>query len=1113
MHMKKYYILLFLLLGALNAKGAEYLVNDGTEHQIMTGASKATDYQFSVSVPANALFFSVKKQTAGTGKIEVYAYTDASCSQGETLLDNYSPSTSYATKGIDLSQKANYLSFRSFRFHATGTLKKYVKDIVVTAESYFKAPTPNSLTFPEKEVETEDETLTFSFDYCNAGTVTTSYSGSPTFTVNTGSFDTYHQYGTHTLTVTHSATLAGTQTGTITLTNGTTTYTVALSATVHKHQSYITFKPNTDKLSVGSSWSDPAFLSEGLDLLYTSSDPSILSVEGNTLTALSAGTVTLTASFAGNDKWTPATASKTVTVTDLLTQQINWAQSFLHLRPDAAPLTLTATATSGLPVSYAVGNTDIVRVENGQLVVVGEGTTTLTATQSGNELYAAASPLTETVVVKAVTTGCNPLVCDVSDDYYITPGGLIEADGHHYHLQDIPGGCPGFVTFEAKKTVGGTGSLTLQQTLDGSHWTDLVTVSPTTKYQSFGPYAVDSSAVQLRFLVKKGSLNFHFQNVQVTLRRFLVAQPNALSFLTNAGSYESQTLQIRYSNIPNILSVTCDNENFTPSLTSIGLDCGELGEQALQVTFHPLSAGDYTGNLIIATPDNAMRLVVPLTGTAQKTSQSIVWSLENNQTLTLHDHFVCNAYATSSLPVSYTSSDPSVAEVLADGTLVLHTLGTFTVTASQAGNHAYLPALSVSKTFVVEPPVCPWLCVLPQTEAYGGDVQVTDSDTLYHHLLYVLDGENFSDLKITQPLAFQMSEHLALTISQADTWINFVAPFDIDKVQVLELIPDNALQSLTREQAAQRQKEKNTEFLTYFAQASKTQDVPMSQLIDAYVQTHAGADVFDLTHYNGSNMWTADYYAYQSGEVWTLTDSTQSGLLKDWEIVTQTSGTIFEKGKTYALQFPFCSGCTDRTGYDYWSGKMILLTASTGQAVSGEEVHEQIHEVFPVSGTAQMTGNYSLCALPLEADEAYLHDQNPADASYDLYVLQHEPVEVAPTTPLLFANAHNAQGLSPRAITRRGVAYYDQQTDADASASTATSLPNVLSQDDHLTVLLYGSHCEIYTAQPSSLWLYNAAGQELLAGATDGKNAFCADLPMGLYVIKSEHSVAKIFVP
>lgn len=68
----------------------------------------------------------------------------------------------------------------------------------------------------------------------------------------------------------------------------------------------------------------------------------------------------------------------------------------------AANFNLTATATSGLPVTYMSSNGSVATVtEAGNVTIVGVGTTTITASQSGDGNYAAATDATQTLSVTA----------------------------------------------------------------------------------------------------------------------------------------------------------------------------------------------------------------------------------------------------------------------------------------------------------------------------------------------------------------------------------------------------------------------------------------------------------------------------------------------------------------------------------------------------------------------------------------------------------------------------------------------------------------------------------------------------------------------------------------
>ena len=80
-------------------------------------------------------------------------------------------------------------------------------------------------------------------------------------------------------------------------------------------------------------------------------------------------------------------------------QAIEWSQGLSFSLTDS-PVTLTATATSGLPVSYRCADTSVARINDNTLLLLSNGTTTVTAYQNGNEYgYYPATPVTKTLTV------------------------------------------------------------------------------------------------------------------------------------------------------------------------------------------------------------------------------------------------------------------------------------------------------------------------------------------------------------------------------------------------------------------------------------------------------------------------------------------------------------------------------------------------------------------------------------------------------------------------------------------------------------------------------------------------------------------------------------------
>jgi hypothetical protein len=69
------------------------------------------------------------------------------------------------------------------------------------------------------------------------------------------------------------------------------------------------------------------------------------------------------------------------------------------LRRWGRPITLTATASSGLPVSYASPTRAVCKVSGSKATVIAPGTCTIQATRAGSQTYSAATPVAQSFTV------------------------------------------------------------------------------------------------------------------------------------------------------------------------------------------------------------------------------------------------------------------------------------------------------------------------------------------------------------------------------------------------------------------------------------------------------------------------------------------------------------------------------------------------------------------------------------------------------------------------------------------------------------------------------------------------------------------------------------------
>ncbi len=142
-----------------------------------------------------------------------------------------------------------------------------------------------------------------------------------------------------------------------------------------------------------------AAASSGLPVSFASTTPAICTVSGPTVTIVGTGTCSITATQAGNAIYSAAMpVTQNFTITGGTSQTI----AFGALRKETlgvAPFTISAAASSGLPVSFASTTALVCSVSGSTVTVVSVGTCSIMASQAGNATYAAASSVIQSFPV------------------------------------------------------------------------------------------------------------------------------------------------------------------------------------------------------------------------------------------------------------------------------------------------------------------------------------------------------------------------------------------------------------------------------------------------------------------------------------------------------------------------------------------------------------------------------------------------------------------------------------------------------------------------------------------------------------------------------------------
>ena len=195
--------------------------------------------------------------------------------------------------------------------------------------------------------------------------------------------------GSHTLSVTFTPTD----------TTDYTTATATVTLVVNQATQTITFIAPTSPVTYGvPPITLSATASSGLPVtISVLSGPA--SISGNILTITGVGTVVVAADQAGDADYAAAREVTHRIVVKQIEQTISFTAPTSPVTYGVAPITLSATASSGLPVTFSVLSGPA-SISGNILTITGVGTVVVAADQTGDADYAAAREVTHRIVVK-----------------------------------------------------------------------------------------------------------------------------------------------------------------------------------------------------------------------------------------------------------------------------------------------------------------------------------------------------------------------------------------------------------------------------------------------------------------------------------------------------------------------------------------------------------------------------------------------------------------------------------------------------------------------------------------------------------------------------------------
>lgn len=217
---------------------------------------------------------------------------------------------------------------------------------------------------------------------------------------------------------------AGTFVGQLSATNGVNpTATQGFAISISQAVQTISFGPLPGRLFSTTPFAVSATASSGLPVTFTSTTASVCTVSGNMVTLLTTGTCTVRASQNGDSVFAAAAPVSQNTIVSKANQTIVFGELADRVLSSGS-FGLSATASSGLAVTFTSLTTGVCTVSGVTVTLVTTGTCTVSAAQTGSTLFNAATTISRTFVVRPAGTNQQPTIAFVAPatgDTYTAP--------------------------------------------------------------------------------------------------------------------------------------------------------------------------------------------------------------------------------------------------------------------------------------------------------------------------------------------------------------------------------------------------------------------------------------------------------------------------------------------------------------------------------------------------------------------------------------------------------------------------------------------------------------------------------------------------------------------
>ena len=384
-----------------------------------------------------------------------------------------------------------------------------------------------------------------------------------------------------------------------------------------------------------------ATASSGLTVALASTTPTICTVSGGSAALIAVGTCRITASQAGNTNYFAAPSSSQSFTVHHASQTITFNP--IPAQTAATTITLTASSSSGLPLTFASTTPTICTVEGDSAALIAKGTCAITASQAGNTKY-----------------------------FPATAG---QAFGVSHASQTI--------TFGPIPAQNAATTITLTATASSGLTVAFASTTPaicTVSGDSAALSAVGTCHIQASqpgnteyFAAPSSSQSFTVYHASQTITFNPIPAQTAATTITLTASSSSGLPLTFASTTPTI----CTAEGDSAVLIAKGT-CAITASQAGNTEYFPATAGQTFG--------------------VSHASQTITFNPIPAQPV--HASLSLAATATSGLTVGFATTTPTVCTV-ANSTATFNAAGTCRIQATQPGNTEYFAAPTVTQNVLV----------------------------------------------------------------------------------------------------------------------------------------------------------------------------------------------------------------------------------------------------------------------------------------------------------------------------------------------------------------------------------------------------------------------------